>query len=109
MKNFEELPDEAMQFADLAYIESRKKNANQALVLENNSKAYYLEKQAVLQLIDTTEYEPIRSIYFRSAACLAFDIGEYREAEKMIAYALIGNPPAYILNYFRKLWRKIMR
>ncbi len=37
------------------------------------------------------------SYLFRSAACLALDFKNYREAERMIAFGLSGNPPPEIL------------
>ncbi len=109
MKTFEQLHDEAMYFADLAYIEKRKATKNETYVAENTRKAYELEKEAVLLLATQNDYEPLRSIYFRSAITLAMELKEYREAEKLICYALTGNPPIYLVVEFRKVWKKILK
>jgi hypothetical protein len=54
--------------------------------------AYELEKAAAMLLIDDFEIEPTRSILFKGAAQLAFNFGDCREMEKMIGFALLGNP-----------------
>jgi hypothetical protein len=107
MKTFEQLHEEAMELASLAYIESQK--GNHISALENNRKGYELEKQSAMLLLNDMENEPTRSIIFKSAAWLAFHIAEYREAEKMIAFCLSGNPPLSIAQELRKLWKKSIK
>lgn len=69
-------------------------------------KAFELEKQAALMLINDFDNEPTRSVLFRSAACLAMDCKKYREAEKLAAQGLAGEPPQSIMNELRELCRK---
>jgi len=107
MKTVEQLHEEAMELANIAYIESQK--GNTIFALENNRKGYELEKQAAMLLLNDMENEPTRSIIFKSAAWLAFHIAEYRETEKMIAFCLSGNPPFSIAQELRKLWKKSIK
>ena len=58
-------------------------------------------------MIESEESEPTRSVLHRSAASLAFRCGEYREAERLIARALLGNPPEEIADELRRLNNKI--
>ena len=39
------------------------------------------------------DFEPIRSVLHRSAAMLAVECSQLREAERLIGRALSGNPP----------------
>ena len=52
---------------------------------------------------DNLAAEPTRAVLYRSAASLAIDCGEYREAERLIATALAGNPPEEIAQELRDL------
>ncbi|HFA47501.1 MAG TPA: hypothetical protein ENJ95_00630 [Bacteroidetes bacterium] len=58
-------------------------------------------------LKDKTEIEPSRSVLFRSAAWLAVKAGKYREAERMAAFGLSGNPPKMILDELREVQETI--
>jgi hypothetical protein len=53
------------------------------------------------QAAEQSQTEPTRSVLHRSAATLALDCGEYREAERLVATALAGNPPEPIANELR--------
>lgn len=75
------------------------KGANQALqegdtvqYLELAGKAFEKEKTASLALIGDFDAEPTRSVLFRSAATIAYNIGNFEEALKMAHLALAGNP-----------------
>jgi hypothetical protein len=63
-------------------------------------------KAAELVASDITA-EPTRSVLHRSAASLAVDCGEFREAERLVAIALAGNPPDEIANELRDLLEQI--
>lgn len=65
--------------------------------------AFDLERQAALLVVDEPNAEPTRSVLLRSAATLAVDCHEFREAERLIAIALAGNPPAEIAEELRDL------
>jgi len=64
--------------------------------------AFELERRAAMLLVDT-QTEPTRSVLLRSAASLALDCHEFREAERLIAVGLAGNPPAPISDELRDL------
>jgi hypothetical protein len=85
-----ELHKKAMFFAQDALVATQHKETEKALLL--NQKAFELERQVALSLVDSKN-EPMRSIILRSVATLALDIGQFREAEIFISYALIGTPP----------------
>ena len=60
-------------------------------------KAYTLEAQAAGLIPVDEASEPTRSILYRSAASLAYQCKEYQVAQQLIGQALIGFPPAEIL------------
>lgn len=65
--------------------------------------AYEKEREAASSLERKIGFEPTRSVLYRSAASLAMECGEVREAERLIAYGLLGNPPADIAEELRDL------
>jgi len=71
------------------------------------TKAFELEKQAALSLLTDFDNEPTRSVLFRSAASLAMNCKKYREAEKLAAQGLAGDPPQKIMNQLRELYQQI--
>jgi hypothetical protein len=66
-------------------------------------KAYDLEKEAAKCVAPDLEAEPSRSILLRSAASLALDCDEFREAEQLIAMGLAGAPPTEMQDELRDL------
>jgi hypothetical protein len=84
------LHQQAMFFAQDALVATQHKETEKAFEL--NQKAFELERQVALSLVESKN-EPFRSIILRSAASLALDIGNYREAEIFISYGLLGTPP----------------
>lgn len=97
--------DEAMNLAALADLD--KMRGNHAEADDKYHRAFELELAVAQYLIDT-DIEPSRSVILRSAASLAIDIGEYREAEKLIATALAGEPPPSIASQLRDLMWKVL-
>lgn len=65
--------------------------------------AYRLEKEAVEAFLSSAygDAEPTRSVLLRSAANLAIDCGELREAEQLAARGLAGDPPEAIAGELR--------
>jgi len=63
--------------------------------------AFEEERQAALLLADDTDAEPTRSVLLRSAATLAVDCREFREAERLVALGLSGSPPAELCEELR--------
>jgi len=96
---------EAMEFADQAFVARLKGDLGLAQQLFR--KAFELESKAAEQLISQPEAEPSRSVLLRSAATLALDIENYREAERLVCLALAGNPPTEIANELRDLYEQV--
>ena len=99
MNEINKFHDEAMNLAERAVVAKVKGNLQQAHELLR--KAYENEARAAYLLIDVSSPEPTRSVLFRSAASLAIDCNELREAEKLIAIGLSGNPPPDISKELR--------
>ena len=95
----------AMDLAGEALLVQQRGNFEEAKKLLRQ--AYDLERDVAQQLAPT-DIEPSRSVIHRSAATLAVDCGEYREAEKLIATALLGNPPATIAAELRELLMQVV-
>lgn len=64
-------------------------------------KALESEREAAEQVPAKPPIEPTRSVLFRSAASLAMDCGLYREAERLAATGLAGEPPDDIADELR--------
>ena len=92
---------EAMNYADQAALARLRGDAEQALAFSRQ--ALRLEKAAAERLRDSWEVEPSRSVLYRSAASLALECGEIREAERLVAMALAGDPPDEIADELRDL------
>lgn len=97
--------DKAMEYAGLADIANQR--GDQFEAQELYYQAYKLEHEVASQLANST-IEPSRSIIHRSAASLAIECSEYREAEKLIATALAGDPPLEIVQELRDLLWEIL-
>ena len=71
------------------------------------TEAFALEREVALSLKDDLEVEPTRSVLLRSAASLALECGETREAERLVAVALSGDPPEEIAEELRELLDRV--
>jgi hypothetical protein len=101
MSQIKDLHHEAMRLVDQASElrrrgEGEESNARLRQALEQERRA------AELAASDLT-LEPTRSVLHRSAATLACQCGEYREAERLITTALSGTPPETIAEELRDL------
>ncbi len=96
-----ELHSKAMDMANLAFI--ARVQGEQEQVRQLSKMAFEYERQAALLLLTDYDIEPTRSVLFRSAATLALNGENYREAERMIAFGLSGQPPVAILEELREL------
>lgn len=101
MASLLEIHNKAMDMAESATILQNNHNQEEALILFHQ--ALELEKQAAQKLATAWDKEPTRSVLYRSAASLALDCKDFREAERLIASALIGNPPSEIAEELRNL------
>ena len=104
MKTMEiqELHSQAMELADKADLLKRQGKANEADVLFFQS--FEAERKAAFAARQQQTGEPTESVLFRSAATLAYTIGDYREAERLVCLGLAGNPPAEIAEELRSLY-----
>lgn len=101
MANFKELHNKAM---DLAFFGDREKNAgNEQKAKEYYHEAFEAESEAAFEAKELGNPEPGLSILFRSAASLALQCGELREAERIIAQALSGNPTDEVATELREM------
>ncbi len=105
MKDINDLHDKAMEFWDEGFFARRE--SKKALAQEKFRKALELETQAAEMLKDKLDEEPSRSVLYRSAASMAMSCEEYRQAEKLIATALAGNPPEEIAEELRDLLEEV--
>lgn len=103
--NIRELHRRAMERADEAFLAGLNDERDQAQALWRQ--AFELEREAALRVVAEQPVEPTRSILLRSAATLALDCGELREAERLIAIALAGNPPEEIAEELRILYQQV--
>jgi ABC-type multidrug transport system fused ATPase/permease subunit len=105
MKDIRSIHREAMALA---------KEANEALLngspnrfIDLSRQAFHLERDAANRLYDEFDSEPTRSVLYRSAATLAYNIGEFREAKELIHLALSGKPHAEIFEELEALLQKV--
>lgn len=96
---------EAMMLAQEAIVFRELGNETEAISLFR--KAFELEKEAALKLLTEFDAEPTRGILFRSAATLAMDCGEYREAEQLVNHGLAGNISDEMADELRDLYEDI--
>lgn len=105
MKEIENLHEQAMDMAESAILLKLKKNAEESF--EAFSSAYQLEAEAAMLLKESYDLEPSRAILFRSAASLALNAKRFRDAEKMVALGLAGNPPESLADELRNIYENI--
>lgn len=101
----ENLHHEAMTLSAQAFcfrIQGNDSDANTYI-----KQAFEKEREVAISFIENYELEPTRSVLFRSAASLAIDCDELREAEKLICFGLSGNPPMEIADELRDLLEQV--
>ena len=69
--------------------------------------AFQLEKEAALSVPEGEKFNLIKSLYTRSAAYLAFEIGNMQEALFLGNLGLKNNPPDFIKMQIQSLLDKI--
>lgn len=105
MNDITDLHRKAMELADNADRSLRRGDDDRAAELLRN--ALELERRAAELVEMQSDNEPTRSVLLRSAASLALQCGEYREAERLIATALAGSPPPEICEELRDLLEQL--
>ncbi len=94
-----------MELAEEASVERIRGHLDRAAELLRE--AFDKERWAAALTAENPSLEPTRSVLHRSAASLALDCKETREAERLIAVALSGNPPSEIANELRDLLEQV--
>lgn len=94
----------AMNKAEIAFI--RKFHGDEAEASRLFLEALDLERKAAFAAMQI-QAEPTVSVLFRSAASLAYHAGEFREAERLAAYGLVGNTPDDVADEIRSLLEDI--
>ena len=94
-----------MEQTDLALAAQRSGSEEDARALFKA--AFDFERQAAAIVAPRMDAEPTRSVLHRSAATLALDCGEYRDAEILICEALRGTPPEEIAEELRDLLEQV--
>jgi hypothetical protein len=107
----DELHQKAMELADEAFYAKREEQLS--LAQSKYLSAFEYERAAAMLLVNEYSQEPTRSVLFRSAANLLLnlpypDTERYRQAERMVAFGLSGNPPAEIAEELREAWQELM-
>ena len=105
MNQVKDLHREAMRLVDEA--ESARRNGNGQMARERLRQAFDHERQAADLVAGDRSQEPTRSVLHRSAASLALQCGALREAERLIAAGLSGNPPEEIAEELRILLEQV--
>lgn len=100
-----DLHNKSMDLCELAEIARLRKEEEQ--IKKYYQQAYELEKQAAMQMVTRFEEEPFRGIVFQSAANIAFDIGLFEEAKRMLNLGLAGDTAPYIQSKMNDLALKI--
>lgn len=105
MKELLILHNEAMDIALLG--DKALATGDDATAKKHYQEAMEKERDAAFMAEELNNPEPGLSILFRSAASLAFQCGQLREAEKLITHALSGNPTREIAGELRDLLQQI--
>ncbi|MCL4266628.1 MAG: hypothetical protein KJ069_25765 [Anaerolineae bacterium] len=97
--------NEAMELADDAFLAKTRNDL--AAYLDLLTRAISREIEAAELIPIDNEYEPSRSILFRSAANMAYEAEEYRLADRLVAAGLSGFPPPDVETELKNLYENI--
>src|SRR5207247_5076862 len=103
MPDIQELHRTAMEFAEAAAAARLHGEPTDSFI----RKAYQSEKAAAELCARKLAHEPTRSVLLRSAATLALQCGENREAEQLIATALSGDREEAIAGELRDVLEQV--
>ena len=106
----DELHNKAMELADKAFYAKRNKESD--LAQSKYLEAFIFESAAAQLLVNEYDKEPTRSVLYRSAASLLLNLPfpsdeHVRNAERMVAFGLSGNPPEEIAIELREIWYQV--
>jgi hypothetical protein len=97
--------NEAMDLVEAAF--AAKVRRESSLADDLLVRALDLERRAADLVRFDFSAEPTRSVLYRSAASLALQCKEFREAERLVAAGLAGNPPEEIAEELRDLLEQV--
>jgi hypothetical protein len=101
-EKWENLHNQAMELSDSA--DQFRRDKDQASARDLYRHAMEKEREAALGYRDEPDAKPATTaILLRSAATLALEAGEWREAEKLVGLALFGDAPPAIADELRDL------
>jgi hypothetical protein len=100
-----DLHEQAMTLAEAAVI--ARTEGDEAASSERFMEALDLAREAAARIASRVDEEPMRAVLHRSAASLALNCEEYRQAEKLLAVGLAGEPPPEIAEEMRDLLEQI--
>jgi|GEM_PF-1853033 len=100
-RHVRELHEKAMDMAETASVAKLRGNTGEAERLYRQALRYEAGAAGMVPALPSCE--PSRSVLYRSAASLALDCGEVREAERLVAAGLAGHPPGDIADELRDL------
>jgi hypothetical protein len=103
MDRVREIHQKAMTLADLA--DNARRNGDADSAARYFLEAFEAESQAA-GLVEPSD-EPARSVLLRSAATLALECGRLRDAERLVATALSGEPPLEIAEELRDILERL--
>lgn len=105
-QELEEKHNEAMALVDQADAARRRRDTVREAQLRRE--AFQKEKEVALAYADLPDAPAATvALLFCSAASLACETGQPREAERLIARALSGEPPHTIAEELRELWDQV--
>ncbi len=105
MQDVTQLHREAMELADRAHLARLRGESDVAKRAFHD--AFEKERRAAELVATQLGLEPTRSVLHRSAASLALQCSETAQAERLIATALSGTPPAEIAEELRDLLEQV--
>src|SRR6478672_4264795 len=105
MSTVRELHDRAMKLSDRSLMARHIGDKEGATDFARQ--ALEFERKAAIQLSRDLEFEPTRSILFRSAATLAFDAEDYAEAARLTCEGILGYPPPEVRAELYELLERI--
>ncbi|MBU0560094.1 MAG: hypothetical protein KKG93_11055 [Bacteroidetes bacterium] len=103
--NSQDLHIKAISIADEGFLKKFSGQLDEAKLLFKE--ALRFEKEAALAAQKENIGEPSISVLLKSAASLAINCDEFREAEKLISIALYGEPPFEIAEELRNLLEEL--
>jgi predicted 3-demethylubiquinone-9 3-methyltransferase (glyoxalase superfamily) len=105
MRQVQTLHQQAMDLAEAAAVARLRGMTEEADKLTRQ--AFEHEAQAAALIVNNVDAEPTRSVLHRSAASLAIECGDFKEADRLIFSALSGNPPLEIAEELKDLFIQI--